>query len=100
MIYQTRPGASAEPVVATHRTVADGGPRPAYSASVQVAVLGPVAAERDGAPVALGAPKQRSLLAALALHAGRPVPADALVDLLWGDDAPAAAGASLQTYVA
>jgi DNA-binding SARP family transcriptional activator len=67
---------------------------------VQVAVLGPVAAERDGAPVALGAPKQRSLLAALALHAGRPVPADALVDLLWGDEAPAAAAASLQTYVA
>ncbi|GAA0799247.1 hypothetical protein GCM10009524_14450 [Spirilliplanes yamanashiensis] len=55
---------------------------------------------RDGAPVDLGAPKQRALLAALALHAGRPVTAGALIDLMWGDDAPPAAAASLQTYVA
>jgi DNA-binding SARP family transcriptional activator len=34
------------------------------------------------------------------LHAGRPVTADALIDLLWGDDAPAAAAATLRTYVA
>jgi DNA-binding SARP family transcriptional activator len=67
---------------------------------VHVRVLGPAAAERDGAAVDLGAPKQRGLLAALALHAGRPVTADTLVDLLWGDDAPPAATASLQTYVA
>jgi hypothetical protein len=59
-----------------------------------------VTAVRDGSPVALGAPKQRSLLAALALHGGRAVPPDTLVDLLWGDDAPPAAGALLQTYVA
>jgi DNA-binding SARP family transcriptional activator len=72
----------------------------AYSAKVQVRVLGPAAAERDGTAVDLGAPKQRGLLAALALHAGRAVTADTLVDLLWGDAAPPAATASLQTYVA
>jgi hypothetical protein len=57
---------------------------------VQVAVLGPVRAFRDGAPLALGAPKQRALLAALALHAGRPVHPDALIDLIWGGQAPPA----------
>lgn len=67
---------------------------------MRVAVLGPVTVTRDGEPVALGAPKQRSLLAALALHAGRVVTPDALVHLVWGDDAPPAAGTTLQTYVA
>jgi DNA-binding SARP family transcriptional activator len=67
---------------------------------VQVAVLGPVRAYRDGAPLALGAPKQRALLAALALRAGRPVHPDVLIDLVWGGHAPPAAEASLQTYVA
>ncbi|GID30666.1 BTAD domain-containing putative transcriptional regulator [Paractinoplanes brasiliensis] len=67
---------------------------------MQVAVLGPARATRAGEPVVLGAPKHRALLAALALHAGRPVTADALIDLLWGDDPPPAAAAALQTYVA
>jgi len=50
--------------------------------------------------VPVGAPKHRALLAALALHGRRPVAADTLIDLLWGERAPAAAGATLQTYVA
>jgi DNA-binding SARP family transcriptional activator len=61
------------------------------------AVLGPAAAERDGAPVDLGPRLQRALLAALALHLNRPVPADGLAELLWaGHPAPAAA-VSLQS---
>jgi DNA-binding SARP family transcriptional activator len=67
---------------------------------VQLAVLGPVRALRDGSPVELGAPRQRALLTALILQGGRPASADALIDLLWGDAAPSAATASLQTYVA
>ncbi|WP_203928420.1 BTAD domain-containing putative transcriptional regulator, partial [Virgisporangium ochraceum] len=67
---------------------------------MQVAVLGPARVTRAGRPVPLGAPKHRALLAALALHAGRPVSADTLIGLMWGDGAPPAAGASLQTYVA
>ena len=71
---------------------------------MEVAVLGPVRLVRDDAVVDLGTPKQRGLLAALALHAGRPVPPDALVEVLWGDAAPAAVSSSLQacwaqTYV-
>jgi DNA-binding SARP family transcriptional activator/Mrp family chromosome partitioning ATPase len=67
---------------------------------VQVAVLGPVEARREGEPVSLGSLKQRALLAALALSGGRPVPVDTIVDLLWGDFPPPAVAASLQSYVA
>lgn len=65
---------------------------------VQVAVLGPVEATLDGAPVDLGTPKQRALLGALALHRGRAVSVDAVIDLLW-DDPPAGATATLQAYI-
>ena len=54
----------------------------------------------NGAAVDLGTRKQRALLAALALRRGRPVPPDALVDLLWGEAPPAAVTATLQGYVA
>ena len=50
-------------------------------------------------PLDLGTPKQRSLVAALALSAGRPVSVDTLVDLLWGDHAPSTVTGTLQAYV-
>jgi len=71
----------------------------AYAARVEVAVLGPVRAELDGGEVDLGTPKQRALVAALALSAGRPVPVDTIVDLLWGDAPPAGVAGTLQAYV-
>src|SRR3954470_8102596 len=46
--------------------------------------------------VAVAGPKLRSLLAVLALQAGRVVPADQLVDALWGEDPPAAVRNGLQ----
>jgi hypothetical protein len=67
---------------------------------VRIAVLGPVAAERDGEGIDLGVRKQRALLAALALSPGRAVSVGALVDLLWGGAAPPGALATLHTYVA
>jgi len=70
-----------------------------YAARVEVAVLGPVRAELDGGGVDLGTPKQRALVAALALSAGRPVPVDTIVDLLWGDAAPGGVAGTLQAYV-
>ncbi|MET9633608.1 BTAD domain-containing putative transcriptional regulator [Lentzea sp. NPDC006480] len=51
-------------------------------------LLGEVAAHADGVPVDLGHPKQRCLAAALAVDAGRVVPADRLLDRVWGADAP------------
>lgn len=46
-------------------------------------VLGPLAALRDGRPVALQGPRQRRLLAVLLLNANKTVAAERLVDELW-----------------
>ncbi|EOD70027.1 AfsR/SARP family transcriptional regulator [Amycolatopsis vancoresmycina] len=62
-------------------------------------LLGPLTVVVDGAPVPLGGPKPRSLLAMLVLNAGRVVAGDALVTALWGDEAPDSARAMLHTYV-
>lgn len=67
---------------------------------MRVGVLGAAEARLEGAPVDLGTRKQRALLAALALHRGRPVGADTIVDLLWGAAPPAAVTTTLQGYVA
>ena len=67
---------------------------------MQIAVLGPVQAVRDGADLDLGPQKQRALIAGLVLHAGHVVPVETLTDLLWGDAPPAALQASLHGYVA
>ena len=67
---------------------------------VRVGVLGAAEARLDGETLDLGTRKQRAVLAALALHRGRVVPADTLVDLLWGEAPPAAVTTSLQGYVA
>jgi DNA-binding SARP family transcriptional activator len=67
---------------------------------MHVGVLGVAEARRSGAPVDLGTRKQRALLAALALHRGRPVSPDTLIELLWADHPPAQAAGTLQGYVA
>jgi DNA-binding SARP family transcriptional activator len=53
----------------------------------------------NGAAPALGGRKQRALLAYLLLHAGEPVTTGALVDAVWGDEAPATASAVVYAYV-
>ena len=67
---------------------------------MRVSVLGAAEARIAGAPVDLGTRKQRALLAALALHRGRPVSPDTLVSLLWADSPPAGVTGTLQGYVA
>ena len=49
--------------------------------------------------VALGGPRQRSVLAILLLHANQVVPSERLVDLIWGESAPPTAATALQGYV-
>ena len=66
---------------------------------MEVSVLGPVEVRIDGSPVDLGTPKQRALVAALALSPGRPVSVDTIVDLLWGETPPASVSSTLQGYV-
>ncbi|HKD93304.1 MAG TPA: winged helix-turn-helix domain-containing protein, partial [Gaiellaceae bacterium] len=67
--------------------------------TMQFRMLGPIEALVDGHEAALGAPKQRALLALLLVNRGRVVTADQLVDGLWGEDPPASAVQSLQVYV-
>jgi DNA-binding SARP family transcriptional activator len=67
---------------------------------MHVSVLGGAEVSLGGTPVDLGTRKQRALLAALALHRGRPVAVDTLVDLLWADRPPAGVAGTLQAYVA
>jgi DNA-binding SARP family transcriptional activator/predicted ATPase len=67
--------------------------------TVQVRVLGPVSVIRDAATVDIEVPKHRALLAALALHHGSAVTTSELIDAVWGDDPPASATKTLQTYV-
>ncbi|WP_460768140.1 ATP-binding protein [Nocardiopsis nanhaiensis] len=63
-------------------------------------VLGPLSVRTDhGEPVRVGDTKVRALLAALLLARGRPVPADRLVDHLWGDSPPTRPTAVLQARV-
>jgi DNA-binding SARP family transcriptional activator len=53
----------------------------------------------DGAPVELGGLQARTVLAALLVAEGRVVPADALIDIIWGDSPPDAAATTIQSYV-
>ncbi|WP_300683131.1 BTAD domain-containing putative transcriptional regulator [Nocardioides sp.] len=66
---------------------------------MRVRVLGPVEVEDGGRLLDLGAPKPRRLLAVLALHRGRPVSPEAIVDALWGEDPPASHAVTVQGYV-
>ncbi|EPH42750.1 putative Regulator protein [Streptomyces aurantiacus JA 4570] len=53
----------------------------------------------EGRPLRVGGPKPRALLAALLLRSGQVVPADVLVDVVWGEEPPETARALIQTYV-
>jgi class 3 adenylate cyclase len=61
--------------------------------------LGPLQVRRDGLPVAIPGAKPRAILTMLGLHDGSVVSADALVELLWGDDPPRTAVKALQTHI-
>jgi DNA-binding SARP family transcriptional activator len=67
---------------------------------VEFRILGPLEVRADGRPLALGGIKQRALLAALLLNAGRVVPADRLVEDLWGEVPPDTATSTLWVHVA
>jgi DNA-binding SARP family transcriptional activator len=61
-------------------------------------LLGPFEVRKDDRVLELPRKKQRALLAMLALHAGRPVSTDRLVDGLWAQP-PKGAKHALETYV-
>ncbi len=66
---------------------------------VELGVLGPLQVRQGGAPVAVPGAKARAILTMLGLHGGSVVQADALVELLWGEDPPRTAVKALQTHI-
>ena len=67
---------------------------------VRVLVLGPLAVEHDGQELHVAGSQRRRLLALLASHAARPASADAIADVLWGEDLPPTSTKAIQNHVA
>jgi DNA-binding SARP family transcriptional activator/tetratricopeptide (TPR) repeat protein len=62
-------------------------------------LLGPVELRSAAGPVALGTPRQRSVLAALAVDVGRSVLTETLLERVWGSSPPERARRTLYVYV-
>ena len=67
--------------------------------STDFRVLGPLEVERDGILITIGAPKERALLLCLLLSGDAVVPADRIVEALWGSAPPSSARKLVQHYV-
>ena len=67
---------------------------------MRVQLLGPVRAWRKEQELALGPPRQRALLAMLAMRGGQPVGRDELIDGVWGSDPPQMVVNCVHSYVA
>ncbi|WP_460367711.1 AfsR/SARP family transcriptional regulator, partial [Actinocorallia lasiicapitis] len=67
---------------------------------MKIAMLGALEiTDGAGTAVPLGGARLRALLIALALEPGRLVPAESLIDGIWGEEPPVAAANALQAIV-
>ncbi|MPY99815.1 MAG: ATPase [Actinophytocola sp.] len=66
---------------------------------LSVHVLGPLEVRDGGRPVRVAGTKPQAVLTLLALYAGRVVPGETLIEVLWGDDPPRTAGQALRTHI-
>jgi len=66
---------------------------------LQLRLLGPVELLAGGRPVDCGPARQRTVLAALGVDAGRLVPQDLLIARVWGDAPPPGVRSGLYSYV-
>lgn len=67
---------------------------------MEIRVLGPIEVAPDD-PIATGGPRQRRLMAALALHNGEVVSLDRLIEIIWaGEEPPDAEVHNIHTDVA
>jgi DNA-binding SARP family transcriptional activator len=62
-------------------------------------ILGALEVVEDGRALDVGGPRQRAVLAILALHANQVVSRDRLIDELWRESPPATAQTALQVHV-
>ena len=72
---------------------------PPSSRRVQLRVLGPLEVLVDGAAIALGGSKQRSVLALLLTEPNHVVSVTRIIEILWGEDPPDRAPSTLQVHV-
>src|SRR2546426_8354498 len=74
--------------------------RPTYGPEMmRFRVLGPLEVNGADGPISLGGPKQRAVLAYLLVRANDLVPAETLIDQIWGDLPPDTARNTLQSYI-
>jgi WD40 repeat protein/DNA-binding SARP family transcriptional activator/class 3 adenylate cyclase len=73
--------------------------RRVYGETLQFRVLGPLEVDAGSGPIPLGGPKQRAVLAHLLIRANELVPAETLIDQIWGDAPPEKSRNIIQTYV-
>jgi DNA-binding SARP family transcriptional activator/tetratricopeptide (TPR) repeat protein len=66
---------------------------------IEFRLLGPFEVVGDGRLLSVGGRQQRALLAALSVHANELVPAERLIDLVWGGRPPPTAATIVQVYV-
>ncbi|MBY0288560.1 MAG: FHA domain-containing protein [Mycobacteriaceae bacterium] len=69
------------------------------SIKIGFGVLGPLQMTVNAAPVTLGTPKLRAVLAMLVMNRNRPVSTDSLITAAWEEGPPAEARASLHSYI-
>ncbi|MFG2792774.1 BTAD domain-containing putative transcriptional regulator [Streptomyces sp. NPDC048419] len=69
-------------------------------AMLRLCLSGPVEVLVREAPIDLGPPQRRAVLAALAVDTGRPVPVEVLIDRIWGTDPPEGARRALYAHIA
>ena len=70
-----------------------------YRRPVEFRVLGSIEVFEEGnGSITLGGPKQQAVLAHLLLRANHLVPADVLIDEVWGEEPPVTARNALQSY--
>src|SRR5262245_48112778 len=75
-------------------------PAMAVVTEMEFRILGPVQILAGGQLFSPGEPRQRAVLAALLVDAGRTISVDTLVDRVWADAPPPQARRSLQAHIA
>jgi DNA-binding SARP family transcriptional activator len=86
-------------VAARMRELAPKQRRRAFGSRLQLRILGPLEADAGSGPIPLGGAKQRAVLANLIVRANELIPAETLVDELWGEEPPERARSIIQTYI-
>src|SRR5579862_7992810 len=89
---------ASRPACREHARIARSGGR--MPNQIEIRLLGPFEVRADGVPADVGGSKRQALLAMLALHDGRGVGVDDLVDGLWGEELPAAPRNALHHHIA